>query len=1043
VKRLLASAGRIPVPRHESMSIQVEPASAPRVVVNGPPGSSDLTSVRRFVLALALAAFALLAAGVAAIGPAQERRDVYTWPPIDRAAAVEGSRYAPLLITRHHPDSLSATTPCAGLADAGADRGDAPVTLIATARQPEAVDGRGLLVTMERGALVTRFGDRDLLRTPWPGPQDTGANCTVRVEFHGNDWRVTSGGRVVGHGRELEPNVSGLYTDLTPSAGLQATLRTGVVDSAPSTRQWLFNGLAVVAGVAALVLLHRSGRGARAEWSPRAGWSRLTRAIRWIDIVVVGAMVVWWVVAPVFFDDGWVMATVLDRPASHGFSVYYDHFGVNYPFVFLPLVVLYGASRISASLLWLRVPVLLVGIVTWGMLRTYVRHLRGPEGRALRLPAMTLGAVFLVGWFSWLETLRPEPAVAVLAALVILAVRRFHHSERLRDVTIAAIAAAVAVSVHPEGIIALAPLVVAIPALYRWAREQRWERWCALAAVALVAGAVLILLAFADTDLKLFRDSGNLFASDAYHGLTWHDELQRYVYLLSDGPYGTVVRRASGLFALVPFALFLTRPDRRRNPDLDLPVLSLMLGVVVLALTPSKWPWQLGTLVPFAALAAAAEVHRLLVEPAGVSRARRLLLALGGSVLASVIAWRGHQFWNPLAIVDVDFGRGGSGFVHVDLSSGKVWAFIVVGLALVAGVIALRRQPRRPATLLRRGEAGLTLLGASALAVSAALVAAVTLALFVVDGFRAPSWSLAKQNVDTVAGSTCGLADDLTVIDPGRGRALPVDGAASTSAAVGALPLAAALRPPLQFAPDGVDPATSPVPGLGSQWGSRVTSGADQGTFVSGWFELDRSVVGAGEDQGRLTLFAAGRINTDDMRLFVQFGRTNGTDVGNVAVEEVPAQEDDPHWRPVLLDALVPVPRDVDRMRLIGVDGAGDRGGWLAFSEPRVVRPEPLTPLLDTSGQRALVAPWLRPYFPCVTQPRVEPGVSEPPDVVLGDVLTDAYPESPMRFVGDLYPVSPLLLVNDEGVIVKEVAAARVDKRLATGTPVSVAARRN
>jgi hypothetical protein len=138
----------------------------------------------------------------------------------------------------------------------------------------------------------------------------------------------------------------------------------------------------------------------------------------------------------------------------------------------------------------------------------------------------------------------------------------------------------------------------------------------------------------------------------------------------------------------------------------------------------------------------------------------------------------------------------------------------------------------------------------------------------------------------------------------------------------------------------------------------------------------------------------------------------------------------------------VSVPRDVDRIRLIGVDGAGDRGGWLAFSSPRVVRPQPLTPLLDTAGQRALVAPWLRPYFPCVTQPRVEPGMSQPPDVVLGDVLTDAYPQSPMRFVGDLYPTSPLLLVKDEGATVKEVAAARVDKRLATGTRVSVTARR-
>lgn len=1024
------------------MTIRTEPETAPRVVTDGRAETRETSAVRRVVLALGLAGLAFLAAGFAAIGPANGHRDVYTWPsPSDRSTVGDGSRYAPLLLTRHHPERLTATAPCTGLAEAVAARGDAPLTLIATARRPNAVDGRGLLVTMEQGALVTRFGDRSLMRTPWPGPQDSGAACVLRVDFHESEWRVTSGGRVLGTGRELAPNVSGLYTDLPPGTGLQTVLDTGDVSLSPSPLQWFLNGVAIVAGIAALTLLLRSGGRANTRQFLRERWLRFARAFAWIDVVVVGAMIVWWVVGPTFFDDGWVMATVLNRPASHSFSVYYDHFGLPYPFVFLPLALLYGFSRVSTSLLWFRVPVLLIGILTWGMLRTYVAQLRSAAGRARQLPAVTLGAIFLVGWFSWLGTLRPEPFVAVLVALVILAVRRFHQTERLGDFAVAALAAAAAVSIHPEGVVAIAPLAVAIPAFYRWARKRRWERWCALGTVGLVAGALLILLVFADTDLALFADSRHVFATDLYHHYTWHDELYRYTLVFAAGPYGTVARRATVLFALVPIALFLTRTDRRRNPDLDLPALSLMLGVVAMVFTPSKWPWQLGVLVPFAALAAATELHRLLNEPAGAPRARRLLLALGGSVLASLIAWRGQAFWTHFAIMHVDFGRGGSGFLHVDLSSGVVWAFILAGAAVVIGLVVLGRTRHRRATPRQRAAAGLTSLGLGALALSAALIAGVTLALFVVDGFTAPSWTLAKQNVDSVGGTTCGFADDLSVIDPSRGHAMPVDDAANPNDAVDALPPAATLEPPLEFTPDGVDPGVRPVPGLGLQWGSRIGSDANRGRFVSPWFNLDQSVVGAGEDRERIVLFLAGRINADNTRLFVQLGHRNGADIENAGVEEVPAQGDIPQWRPVVLDALVPVSPQATRMRLIGVDSADDGGGWLAFSSPRVVRAAPMTRLLEAPQHRALISPWMSPYFPCATQPRVEPGVSEPPDFVFGDVLSSFYSRSPMKFVTDLYPMSQLLLLDHSGNPVAPFAAERVEKHLAPGTPVPAAPR--
>ena len=42
-------------------------------------------------------------------------------------------------------------------------------------------------------------------------------------------------------------------------------------------------------------------------------------------------LVGWWIVAPIEWDDGWVVARERTFAASGGFSTYYDALGVNLP----------------------------------------------------------------------------------------------------------------------------------------------------------------------------------------------------------------------------------------------------------------------------------------------------------------------------------------------------------------------------------------------------------------------------------------------------------------------------------------------------------------------------------------------------------------------------------------------------------------------------------------------------------------------------------------------------------------------------------------
>src|SRR5262249_29426753 len=156
----------------------------------------------------------------------------------------------------------------------------------------------------------------------------------------------------------------------------------------------------------------------------------------------------WWFVGPVLYDDGWVLATVLKFSRNGTFSNYYDIFDTQYPLGFVQFLLHFVSSRVSTSLLWMRFPVLLIGGATWAVVRTYLGRLDAASGRAAR---GALACMFLLFWFAWLSTLRPEPIIAMLSAIALVAVQRFYRDAAFGALVVAGFAAVVAVSIHPEG----------------------------------------------------------------------------------------------------------------------------------------------------------------------------------------------------------------------------------------------------------------------------------------------------------------------------------------------------------------------------------------------------------------------------------------------------------------------------------------------------------------------------------------------------------------------------------------------------------------
>ena len=94
----------------------------------------------------------------------------------------------------------------------------------------------------------------------------------------------------------------------------------------------------------------------------------------------------------------------------------------------------------------------------------------------------------------------------------------------------------------------------------------------------------------------------------------------------------------------------------------------------------------------------------------------------------------------------------------------------------------------------------------------------------------------------------------------------------------------------------------------------------------------------------------------------------------------------DPRWRSVLLE----IPPQAQIVRLHAVDDSAGSGGWLAFAAPAVQRLVPLRTMLDRTldeipgraarPDRPVALAWQIAFgYPCLRQPRIENGVTEPP----------------------------------------------------------------
>jgi hypothetical protein len=700
--------------------------------------------VRRSRLALGLAVAALVAALVGAVGPAEEVRTTYSWPPSELPSTTPTNAWhTPLMLIRRQPESISAQFPCSLPPTLPEAAGRGAVTVLATTRLPERTGG--LAVTSDADGHAVAVGEQVLTRVPASGAE-ADPECVHRLELAAGSWSFASGTRQARGALAAMPVVHGLFSEVDLASGTPPSIdvTTAVHDVRPVLRQRLAWILAAVAIMAALGLVAFD----RAPRKRRPSWRSVAAAVHPVDAVVAAALVGWWIFSPAWWDDGWIAARLASYSDAGGFSSYYDILGSNNPLGFWLDWVQRLFLLASDSLLFLRVPALLALAATWVLCRYILRRALGEASAEVAL--WTLAAMFLLGAFAWGMNLRPEFALALLVTGTTACAVRFLERETAAPLALAATLVPLAVLAHPAGLVALAPLLFAGPQVVRWARS----RLATATTIVAAAAALLVLVGFVGSDLAQRRDDVQTFETYGTATTTWRDEGQRYTRM-GEFPYATPVRRAWVALAALAVLGVLLRQRRSGDPLLDLPSAALGLSLVLLIATPSKWPSHFGALIGLAAVAVAAETARLRVDAERSAHwALRPLVAAGAAMVGAAWIWSPRTPWALLDLRVLDWILA----FEARLSLSKLTFALPPVLIVALGVVEAARHGRARLHTVPWRVATWTAL---VLAVPALTF---TVAVLVADNAKADGWTLARQNLGTLRGDAdCGVGEELAV----------------------------------------------------------------------------------------------------------------------------------------------------------------------------------------------------------------------------------------------------------------------------------------
>lgn len=825
--------------------------------------------IARLVAALAGIAGILLCALVPLLPVTQTTASI-SWPQAGAGPDRVGNVTAPLVSGA--PLALDVSIPCQTVASLPAAGG-----LVFSTIPPAGIDAsrNGLFVRADATNVVVAFRDTVAAVAP-RAAVDAGACSTLRIWADSTGTGADFAGIPGAAGTlsvDKKPQVVGIFTELKvpPQPGLSARIDidTRFISSpTPLKLAAMVLGVAcVIASIIALAVLDaRSGRSRRGL---ATAWRRFWRVgpSTWLaDTAVIGTLAGWHVIGALSSDDGYNL-TIARISGEAGYTAnYFRYFGATEaPFDWYQSV-LATLTTVSTAGVWMRLPATLAGIATWLILSRFALPRLGRPLAANRLTTWTAGAVFLAAWLPFNNGLRPEPLIALGVVAVWALVENAIGTRRLWPAAVAIIVAVFSVTLAPQGLIAIAPLLVGARALARVIRTRRDAGGPAgvLASLApLAASAALIfVLVFRDQTLATVAESARI-KYRVGPTIAWYQDFLRYYFLtVEDSVDGSMTRRFAVLVLMLclfgMLAVLLRRgrvPGTAGGPVWRL-IGSTAIGLLLLTFTPTKWAVQFGA---FAGLAGAlGGLTAFVFSRVGLHSRRNLALYV--TALLFVLAWAtsGINGWFYVGNYGVPW------FDRQPVLAGRPVTTLFLVAAIAGGLLTgwlhfrLDYAGHTEVKNTRRNR----VLASTPLLVVASIMVVLEVGSMA-KGFvqRYPAYTTAKANLSEITGlisggstAGCAMADDVLVeADTNAGMLQPVPG--QKSGRYG--PLGG--ENPVGFTPNGVSDTLAPPHPVVANPGTVNSDGSP-----------DKPNVGVGFAAG--TGGGYGPVGVNGSKVFLPFG---------------------------------------------------------------------------------------------------------------------------------------------------------------------------
>jgi arabinosyltransferase A len=809
----------------------------------------------------------LVLCGLTPLLPVKQTTATILWPQTVNADGYVSDITAPLVSGA--PRALDVTIPCAAIATLPDDGG-----LVFSTNPPGGIDvGRnGLFVRANADVVYVAFRDTVAAVAPREAV-DSGACSELRVWANvgavGADF-VGIPGATGTLAPDKRPQVSGVFTDLevpldagaapaaTSSTGLNARIDIDTrFITTPTVLKLAVMVLGVICVVASLVALAMLD-GVWSRRIPRDG-RRRRRAGLWTwltDAAVIGSLLIWHVVGALSSDDGYntTIARVSDEAGY--ITNYYRYFGASEaPFDWYQSVLANMAS-ISTASVWLRLPATAAAIGTWLILSRCMLPRLGRRLSANRVTVLTAGAVFLAAWLPFNNGLRPEPLIAFAVVAVWMLTETTLRRRLLWPYAVAIVVAVFSVTLAPQGLVAVAPLLVGARGVTHIVSVRRAADGLLSALAPFAAAASLVfVVVFRDQTLATVAESVRI-KYVVGPTVPWYQEFLRYYYLtVEDSVDGSLTRRFSVLILMLclfgVIAVLLRRgsvPGAVSGPVWRL-VGATAIGLLLLTLTPTKWAVQFGA---FAGLAGAlGAVTAFAFARVGLHSRRNLALYV--TALLFVLAWAtsGINGWFYTGNYGVPWFDKQPVIVGYPVTT--IFLVLAIACGLLAGWLHFRMDYAGHTEVADTGRN-------RALASTPLLVVAVIMVVLELGSMlkatagRYPIYTTGSANINALRGSGCAMADDVLVeADTNAGMLAPVPGQRFGEYG----PLGG--EDPVGFTPNGVSDTLEPAEPVAANPGTVNSDGP-----------VDKPNIGVGYAAG--TGGGYGPEGVNGSRVFLPFG---------------------------------------------------------------------------------------------------------------------------------------------------------------------------